>query len=55
MKKNKDILEFLLNLNKKLHVKEEKGQKVVSPGLPSSVKNPKEFISKYCIKLPKNY
>lgn len=55
MKKGSDILEFLLNLNKELHMKEEKGQKVTAPGLPPSVKNPKEFISKNCIKPPKNY
>ena len=49
MKKTEDILEFLLNLNKELYAKEEKGQKIVGPGLPPSVKNPKEFISKDCI------
>ena len=46
---NEDILKFLLNLNKELYLKEEKGQKVVGPGLPLSVKNPKEFITKDCI------
>ena len=50
MKNNKNILEFLLNLNQELYNKEQKGQKVTAPGLPPSVKNPKEFISKYCIK-----
>ena len=50
MKKNKDVLQFLLNLNKELYMREEKGQKVTAPGLPLSVKNPKEFISKNCIK-----
>ena len=49
MGKNEDILKFLLNLNKELYLKEEKGQKVVGPGLPLSVKNPKEFITKDCI------
>ncbi|MDE0091677.1 MAG: hypothetical protein OXN83_00130, partial [Oligoflexia bacterium] len=49
-KNNEDILEFLLKLNQELYNKEQKGQKVTAPGLPPSVKNPKEFISKYCIK-----
>ena len=55
MKKDRDVLEFLLSLNKELYMKEEKGHKVIAPGLPLSVKNPKEFISKYCIKPSKNY
>lgn len=55
MKKGDDILKFLLNLNKELHIKEEKSQKVIGPGLPLSVKNHKEFISKDCIKPPENY
>ena len=50
MKNDEDILEFLLNLNQELYNKEQKGQKVTAPGLPPSVKNHKEFISKYCIK-----
>ena len=50
MKKNKDVLQFLLNLNKELYMREEKGQKVTAPGLPPSVKNSQEFISKNCIK-----
>ena len=53
--KNEDILGFLLHLNKELYVREEKGQKVIAPGLSRSVKNPKEFISKYCIKPSKDY
>ena len=55
MKKNRDTLKFLLNLNTELHAKEKKGQQVIAPGLPPSVKNPKEFISKYCITPSKNY
>ena len=55
MKKNEDILKFLLNLNKELYAKEEKGHKVIGPGLPPSVKNPKELISKDCIKPLENY
>ena len=50
MRKNEDILKFLLNLNKELHKKERKGLKITGPGLPHSVKNPSEFVSKDCIK-----
>ena len=49
MKNNEDILEFLLNLNQELYNKEQKGQKVTAPGLPPSVKNPKDCITKDCI------
>ena len=52
MQKNEDILKFLLNLNKELHKKEKKGVKITRPGLPTSVKNPAEFISKDCIEAP---
>ena len=54
-KKSEDILKFLLNLNRELHIKEEKEQGVIGSGLPPGVKNPREFISKDCIKPPKNY
>ena len=50
MKKNEETLKFLLNLNIELHKKEKKGLEVVGSGLPPSVKNPAEFISKDCIK-----
>ncbi len=50
MKKNEETLKFLLNLNKELYKKEKKGLKVMGPGLPLSVKNPAEFISKDFIK-----
>ena len=50
MRKNEDILTFLLTLNKELHKKEQKGLKVTGPGLPLNVKNSGEFISKDYIK-----
>ena len=53
MKNNENILEFLLNLNQELYNREQKAQKVTAPGLPPSVKNPKEFISKNCIEFSK--
>ena len=51
MKKKEDVLKFLLQLNIELYKKETKGERVIGPGLPPSVKNPTEFISKDCIKL----
>ena len=53
MKKNEDVLGFLLNLNKELYMREEKGQKVTAPVLPLSFKKSKEFISKDCIEFSK--
>ena len=50
MPKNQDILSFLLNLNKKLYEKEEKGLKISGTGLPSTFERPKELISKFYIK-----
>ena len=50
MKKREETLKFLLNLNTELYKKEKKSLKVIGPGLPPSVKNPEEFISKDCIK-----
>lgn len=44
IKKNDDILQFLLNLNKSLAEKEGNDQDVVGPGLPKSV-NAAEFIT----------
>ena len=52
MRKNEDILKFLLNLNKELYKKEQKDLRVTGPGLPLSVKNPIEFISQDYIKAP---
>ncbi|MDE0118801.1 MAG: N-6 DNA methylase [Bdellovibrionales bacterium] len=51
MKKNEDILEFLLNLNTELHKREEQGLKVTGPGVPQIVKNPGELITEDCISI----
>lgn len=50
-KKNQDELEFLLQLNLSLAKKEAKGKRVIGPGLPHSVKEPKKLITKDCISL----
>ncbi len=52
MKKNDDILAFLLALNLELAEKEAKGEIVHGPGLPPYIKNPAKFITDDCIKMP---
>jgi SAM-dependent methyltransferase len=49
MKPDEDILAFLLKLNLELAEKEANGESVTPPGLPTVVKDPKEFISKDCV------
>jgi hypothetical protein len=50
MKAKDETLEFLLELNLELAGKEAKGQKIIGPGLPPSVKDPKPYISDDCIR-----
>jgi len=52
MKAKEDPLEFLLNLNFAVAEREAKGLTVVAPGLPPVVKNPNEFITDDCVKMP---
>ena len=49
MKKNDDILAFLLELNHKVSEKEKKKEKVTGPGLPDYVKDRSEYISSDCV------
>jgi hypothetical protein len=49
MKPTEDILAFLLKLNLELADKETKGESITPPGLPASVKNPKDFITADCV------
>ncbi len=42
-------LSFLLNLNQELKNKESLGEKVVGPGLPPCVKEPKSYMTKDCV------
>jgi hypothetical protein len=50
MKKNDDILAFLLALNHEVAAREERGEPVVGPGLPPCVKDPAPFITDDCIR-----
>jgi hypothetical protein len=52
IKKNDDILAFLLALNLELAEKETNGEEIVGPGLPPSIENPAEFITDDCIRMP---
>lgn len=52
MKKNEDVLAFLLGLNLELAEKEANGEEIVGPGLPPSVEIPAEFITDDCVKMP---
>jgi len=49
MKSAEDIPTFLLKLNLELAEKETNGEKIVPPGLPATVTNPKDFITVDCV------
>ena len=49
MDKDEDALKFLLELNLELSNKESLGEKIVGPGLPPCVKDPKQYVTKDCI------
>lgn len=51
MKKNEDILSFLLSLNLSLADAEARGEKVVGPGLPAWVNKKDDFISSDCVSI----
>lgn len=52
MKKNDDVLAFLLTLNLELAEKEANGEEILGPGLPLSIENPAEYITDDCIQMP---
>jgi MmeI, DNA-methyltransferase domain/MmeI, target recognition domain len=49
MKENEDVLAFLLHMNLELAGRENHGLPITPPGLPASVENPAEFVSKDCV------
>jgi hypothetical protein len=51
MKKDDDILSFLLNLNLQLAEKEANGEKIVGPGLPPIMENSGEYITSDSVSL----
>lgn len=50
MKKNEDVLAFLLRLNHEVSEREGQLLPVTGPGLPPCVKDPKPFITEDCIR-----
>lgn len=52
MKAKDDPLKFLLELNFEVADRETKSLPVVAPGLPPVVKNPSEFITDDCVRMP---
>ena len=51
MRRDEDVLQFLLDLNGKVYEKEQHGGKVQGPGLPDKIKDKSKLVSDDCIKL----
>lgn len=51
MKKNDDILAFLLGLNLSLAEKEKQGEEIVGPGLPPIIDDPEQYITADCVSM----
>lgn len=51
MRRDADILQFLLDLNGKVFEKEKDGVKVQGPGLPDKIKDKSELVSDDCVKM----
>lgn len=51
MKKSADILAFLLSLNGELAAKEQNGEQISGPGLPTFVTSLQDFITEDCIRM----
>lgn len=52
MKAKEDSLKFLLALNFAVSERETQGLPVVAPGLPPEARNPSEFITDDCVRMP---
>ncbi len=52
MKKNTEVLSFLLSLNLELAEKEASGEKIIGPSLPPTIKDAAAFITDDCIAMP---
>lgn len=51
MKKNADVLAFLLDLNLKLAEREGNGETIIGPGLPPIIENPKKYVTEDCVRM----
>lgn len=54
MRRDADILQFLLDLNGKVYEKEQNGEKAQGPGLPEKIKDKNEFVSDDCVQMMKD-
>lgn len=52
MKKDNDILSFILSLNLELAQQEAEGKNIIGPGLPPVIKNTSAFITDDCVAMP---
>lgn len=53
MRRNADVLQFLLDLNGKVYEKEQNGEKVQGPGLPEKIKAKSGLVSDDCVRIIK--
>ncbi len=51
MAPNADILQYLLNLNTRVYEREQNGEKVQGPGLPSKIKDKSKLVSDDCVNM----
>lgn len=54
MRRDADILQFLLDLNVKVFEKEQRGEAVQGPGLPDKIKDKTGLVSLDCVKMMSN-
>lgn len=51
MRRDADILQFLLDLNGKVYEREQNEEKVQGPGLPNKINGKNEFVSDDCVRM----
>lgn len=51
MRRDADILQYLLDLNSKVYEMEQQGEKVQGPGLPGKIKDKTALVSEDCVKM----
>lgn len=51
MRRDADILQFLLDLNGKVYEREQNEEKVQGPGLPNKINDKNEFVSDDCVRM----
>lgn len=51
MSRDADILQYLLNMNRRLYEREQKGEDVFGPGLPEKIKDKAALVSDDCVRI----